>query len=179
MGYTVLAILIIYILFKFFNKKETPPRTQTKEFIPKENFDNDWLLEFWDGTQYYPSWIKNNANSLWPEVTDAIKISEERYDLLLKNNQLFSILISKKFDGNEIEIEIYFNKNIVCSFTANYKMSTDSHVDWFELASLKFKKEGEWQNLIKKYISWEETKLKQSRKNSDDELSKLMDKKLE
>ncbi|TGM68645.1 hypothetical protein EHQ94_01975 [Leptospira meyeri] len=179
MGYIILAIAVVYIIFKAINKKESVSSSPLKEAIPKENFNDEWLLEFWDGTQYYPAWIKNNSNSLWPEVIDALKISEERHDIVLKNEKLFSILVSKKFDGNQIEIEIYYNKEIVCCFTANYMLSTDSHVDWFELESLKFRKDGEWQKLIKKYIDWEKNKSQLSKSNAANELKRMMDKKLE
>lgn len=184
MGYLLIGIILIYFAYHILSKQNNTVQTDNLKLPESKNeFDDSWLVDFWDTTQYYPQWILKDRKYIWPLIKSAIKISEKRYDLALNDENLFSIITLKDFEDGLTEIEIYYNQQIVCAFIAKYELDTEFHVDWFELEEVKFKKEGHWQNQIKDFINWNEAKNKNQEKEEklkeEIELKKQMDKKLE
>ena len=136
-------------------------------FFSNSLIDGQSVFLFWDSTIYYPTWLNNgNEKYVWPFVQKSTCNEEEkRFDLFLKNGDCFVFLekdIFKSYSGGNFKnIELYYNKNIVCSFDVTIE---DVAADYI-LYRTEFVKDGGWQEVIKEFLLWKKKNDLQIEKN--------------
>lgn len=118
------------------------------EHVDDCKINRDKLFLFWDGTKHYHAWsVNGNEQYVWPMVKEALqKDNGHRTDLVLTNGSNYTFVEEDKFgtfsDSITKSVELYYNRNIVSCFVLVLR-SED-----FELSSVEFIKEGEWQKDI-------------------------------
>lgn len=153
------------------------------EHVNDSKIDGDKLFLFWDGTKHYHAWsVNGNEQYVWPMVKEALqKDNRRRTDLVLANGNVYTFLEEDKIGFNTDSItkvmELYYNKNIVSCITLELRDED------YELSSVEFIKEGEWQKEIMDFLTWKEGNDELMRRNIDelmernrkDKMSKILD----
>jgi len=145
----------------------------TNLFGQKDNnskIDGNKIFLFWDGTKHYHAWsINGNEQYVWPKVEKALLKDNRRMDLILTNGNTYAFIENDKIvsysDSITKSIELYYNKNIISSFVLELR-----HED-YELLSIEFIKQGEWEKDIIDFITW--------KKGNDELMSRNIDELME
>ncbi len=130
--------------------------------------DGERLFILWDGTQHYHAWsVNGNERYVWPKVKEALQNDNgHRTDLILTNGSAYTFVEEEKFssfsDTIMKTVELYYNKSIVSSFVLELR-----HED-FELSSVEFIKEGEWQKDIVDFLTWKKGNDELMRRNIEE-----------
>ncbi len=129
--------------------------------------DGGKLFLFWDGTRHYHAWsVNGNEQYVWPKVKEALqKDNGHRTDLILTNGTAYAFVEEEKFgsisDSIMKTVELYYNRSIVSCFALELRDED------FELSSVEFIKEGEWQKDIVDFLIW--------KKGNDDLMRRTID----
>ena len=159
----------------------------TFSFSKKIVIDNNTIFDFWDSLEHYPSWILSNPKYVWPAVKKASKSrNPKNIELILTDASIFTILenVYTNFRSEECkDVELYFNKEIVCAFKVIYiSREYDGYDGYYQLSEVDFIKKGSWQERIREFIKWKkqlEIKMKEDmekriKANQHDKINKTI-----